>query len=740
MRDKVGFAATRRRILEGKPSLRASWVAFAVANFMLEDYAAAFDVISKYNESVTNKEDTDPYEESELLLFQNLCLERRGLFAEALAHLDQFRAAIVDKLSCEVKYAQLLTLSERFGEAQSAWEKLLAAQPENYRFHCGLQIALLRLPVGEASSMFSLKRLDLPCSVLSLTDTQRNLLLNNYREQKSRAGRKIVLFLLSGSAGFEEELERFIVENLERGLPSLFHEICSLVLIPDTAAPGRLVPAKEPIDFREHMVTQLSLAILDRFTKPRNPQAALWGLFLRAHLLECGGALEAANQAIDEALAHTPTAIDVLVKKARLLKKTGNVLGAAMAMEECRALDLQDRYLNNKAAKYFLRADDTTQALATISLFTKHEGDVIKTLDYLQCSWFELESAEAYSRTKKWGLALKRFYSVRKHFVDQYDDLFDFHGYCMRKTTLRAYMDMLTTQDNSYGHVSFQRAFRGAVSILLHLLDSPEDIDGLGHLSPAERKKERLRLKKKKARDVAAKEPVNNKEKEEPSVSKPNEDEDLEGEQLLSKDFTTEIASWCALLAPHLEHCSAETLAIYCEACLRRGKLLPAVRAVSIGRAKDVYNPALHVAFVRLAAKMKGNKKVHATSLATVKEEFANLQGTSLLDFVNSYLATAIDRGSLPHVLAGLKALQVAEKAAVVQARCADIFAREDNWNRRGVTVYNVIDTAKFLTGSFEHESFTAQFLEWAKTKFGSCQFLNNSASTAGDDADQQDL
>eukprot|EP01039_Chlorochromonas_danica_P011614 gene11614-13021_t len=117
-------------------------------------------------------------------------------------------------------------------------------------------------------------------------------------------------------------------------------------------------------------------------------------------------------------------------------------------------------------------------------------------------------------------------------------DLFDFHGYCMRKATLlRAYMDMLTTRDNSYGHVSFQRAFRGAVSILLHV----------------------------------------------------------------------------------------------------------------------------------------------------VKEEFANLHGTDrLLDFVNSYLVTAIGRDSLPQqqqqqVLAGLKALQVADKAAVVQARCADISTREDN-------------------------------------------------------------
>ena len=56
-------------------------------------------------------------------------------------------------------------------------------------------------------------------------------------------------------------------------------------------------------------------------------------------------------------------------------------------MDDCRLLDLQDRYLNNKTTKYLLRNDDMDQAMATIALFTKHEGDPQKILFELQCSW-----------------------------------------------------------------------------------------------------------------------------------------------------------------------------------------------------------------------------------------------------------------------------------------------------------------------------------------------------------------
>lgn len=57
--------------------------------------------------------------------------------------------------------------------------------------------------------------------------------------------------------------------------------------------------------------------------------------------------------------------------KAMVLKRAGDPLGAAHAMEEARLLDGQDRFLNGKAAKYWLRAGDVKKAEELLAMFTK---------------------------------------------------------------------------------------------------------------------------------------------------------------------------------------------------------------------------------------------------------------------------------------------------------------------------------------------------------------------------------
>ena len=49
-----------------------------------------------------------------------------------------------------------------------------------------------------------------------------------------------------------------------------------------------------------------------------------------------------------------------------------------------------------------------------------------------------------YSPTE-YGKALKNFTACDKHFTDIVEDQFDFHTYCIRKMTLRAYVRMLRT-------------------------------------------------------------------------------------------------------------------------------------------------------------------------------------------------------------------------------------------------------------------------------------------------------
>ena len=46
---------------------------------------------------------------------------------------------------------------------------------------------------------------------------------------------------------------------------------------------------------------------------------------------------------------------------------------------------------------------------------------------------------------------------MQKHFADFQEDQFDFHTYCARKSTLRAYMAMLRMQDTLFAHASYSK-------------------------------------------------------------------------------------------------------------------------------------------------------------------------------------------------------------------------------------------------------------------------------------------
>lgn len=54
-----------------------------------------------------------------------------------------------------------------------------------------------------------------------------------------------------------------------------------------------------------------------------------------------------------------------------MLKRAGDPLGAAAAMNEARLLDGQDRFLNTKCAKYHLRAGMIDEAIQFFGMFTK---------------------------------------------------------------------------------------------------------------------------------------------------------------------------------------------------------------------------------------------------------------------------------------------------------------------------------------------------------------------------------
>lgn len=88
-----------------RPTQRASWIGFAMSYHLLGDYEMANNILDAFR---TNQmkgtyegagKDTNNYEHSELLLYQNMVLAESGQYERALHHLQKFQSQISDKLS-----------------------------------------------------------------------------------------------------------------------------------------------------------------------------------------------------------------------------------------------------------------------------------------------------------------------------------------------------------------------------------------------------------------------------------------------------------------------------------------------------------------------------------------------------------------------------------------------------------------------------------------------------------------
>mmetsp|Transcript_9838 Transcript_9838/g.22539 ORF Transcript_9838/g.22539 Transcript_9838/m.22539 type:complete len:828 (+) Transcript_9838:720-3203(+) len=612
----------------------------------------------------------------------------------------------MDVFGWATKRAELLLLLGKFTEAVKSFRGLLLEyNTENYQLHRCLQAAVLEFKAPMAKQVLALTAMDGVTALVRLDPKQVSALKAAYQDlsalkPRSRAIKRIPLtFLPIESGELKASLEQYMAGMIRSGVPALAADLSGLYTArsskqvdpvsglqgsshptaphaPLDADPGSAVEAgrlkrcKDPAEVSGHPVFQLVLDLAQGFHAAMKaegaltsggakepPTAYLWCLYLLAQLEEARGSYGAALSLLEEAIAHTPTAVDLYERRARLLRKSGDLEGAALQMEVARKLDLADRYINNKSTKYQLRASGATKgasvsgagsqeaglvpftregALATFALFTKHDGDVEANLKSMQVSWVANECGQAALKCNEIGPALKKFLDVEKTFEDMIDDQFDFHNYCLRKMTLRSYSSCLQMTATLQHHVHYQRALTGAVRAYLKLVDDPtllnaasEGADGgngsqvteeqLAAMSPAERKKAKQALRKKREKEekakaakaeeetkaaaaaAAAAEEDDGKEKKIKKFPDPPPtaaDPDPQGLAHLKKDPMAEakrLVSQLEKFAPK----AATTHSAAFDTAARRGKPLQALRAVLHGRQCDSDDPEL---FLRLAA------------------------------------------------------------------------------------------------------------------------------------------
>ena len=251
------------------------------------------------------------------------------------------------------------------------------------------------------------------------------------------------------------------------------------------------------------------------------------------------------------------------------------------------------------------------------------------------------------------------------HFLDFVEDQFDFHQYCLRKQTMRVYVDMLRMEDGLYKHPVYAKAVEGAVATYLELHDnpgkSPEEVEAekVAAMTPEEAKKYLQKKRKEDAKKLKETESANATSAAAAAAgggkgadSKKPQDPDPNGVQLAAtKDplgEATKLLNRLLTAAPD----RLETQLMAFEIFSRKKKVLLALRAVKKAAALadgGKEHPQVHYALVRLAVliqKEQEDGSANAVVDSVFKEQISELLGSTNTTAAAYHAAWAQQHGS----------------------------------------------------------------------------------------------
>ncbi|XP_054945433.1 N-alpha-acetyltransferase 16, NatA auxiliary subunit isoform X2 [Physeter macrocephalus] len=655
MRDLEGYRETRYQLLQLRPTQRASWIGYAIAYHLLKDYDMALKLLEEFRQTQQVPPNKIDYEYSELILYQNQVMREADLFQESLEHIETYEKQICDKLLVEEIKGEMLLKLGRLKEASEVFKNLIDRNAENWCYYEGLEKALQL------------------------------------------------------SEKFRELMDKFLRVNFSKGCPPLFTTLKSLYY------------NTEKISIIQELVTnyEASLKTCDFFSPYENgetepPTTLLWVQYFLAQHFDKLGQYSLALDYINAAIASTPTLIELFYMKAKIYKHIGNLREAAKWMDEAQSLDTADRFINSKCAKYMLRANMIKEAEEMCSKFTREGTSAMENLNEMQCMWFQTECISAYQRLGRYGDALKKCHEVERHFFEITDDQFDFHTYCMRKMTLRAYVDLLRLEDILRRHAFYFKAARSAIEIYLKLYDNPltneskqQEINS-ENLSAKELKKmlSKQRRAQKKAKLEEEKKHVERERQQKNQKKKRDEEEEetsglkeeLIPEKLERIENPLEEAIKFLIPLKNLVADNIDTHLLAFEIYFRKGKFLLMLQSVKRAFAINRNNPWLHECLIKFSKSVSNHSNLPDVVSKVLSQEmqkiFVNKDLESFNEDFLKYNAT-----SLQHLLSGAKMMYFLDKSR--QEKAIAIATRLDE-TIRDKNVKTLIKVSEaLLDGSF---------------------------------------
>ncbi|XP_027412932.1 N-alpha-acetyltransferase 16, NatA auxiliary subunit isoform X5 [Bos indicus x Bos taurus] len=471
---------------------------------------------------------------------------------------------------------------------------------------------------------------------------------------------------------FRELMDKFLRVNFSKGCPPLFTTLKSLYY------------NTEKISIIQELVTnyETSLKTCDFFSPYENgekepPTTLLWVQYFLAQHFDKLGQYSLALDYINAAIASTPTLIELFYMKAKIYKHMGNLREAVKWMDEAQSLDTADRFINSKCAKYMLRANMIKEAEEMCSKFTREGTSAMENLNEMQCMWFQTECISAYQRLGRYGDALKKCHEVERHFSEITDDQFDFHTYCMRRMTLRAYVDLLRLEDILRRHGFYFKAARSAIEIYLKLYDNPltseskQQERNSENLSAKELKKmlskQRRAEKKAKVEEVRKHverehQPKNQKKKRDEEEETSGFKEELLPEKLERIENPLEEAIKFLIPLKNLVADNIDTHLLAFEIYFRKGKFLLMLQSVKRAFAINRNNPWLHECLIKFSKSVSNHSNLPDIVSKVLSQEMQKIFVNKDLESFNEDFLTH-NATSLQHLLSGAKMMYFLDKS-----------------------------------------------------------------------------
>ncbi|KAH6586115.1 hypothetical protein BASA50_009605 [Batrachochytrium salamandrivorans] len=740
MRNYESFNETRHQILNLRPSQRANWITLAVSYHLLKNYEMAEKIMSSYEESM-NEENVGPladFENSEMMLYKNMIIEESGDYTRALEHLDSIRGKVLQVREWREAKARILLKGEKLAEAQVEYTRLISENPDSLVYLEGYRKA--RGLGGDNADRAFIDRV-----------------LRMYRElgekyPRSHVIQRLPLNFVSGDE-FKAMASSYLIPLFQKGVPSLFVSLKDMISDPEKEQ----IIEQIVTEYRSSLNTNQTFFPTDEAKEP--PTALLWVVYFLAQFQDYKGNTLGALELIDEAIKHSPTVVELYMTKARIYKHGGDPALAMATMNYARLLDLQDRCINSKCTKYMLANNALKDAEDTISLFTKSESaDPLQDLVEMQCMWFALASGEAHLRIGNHGRALKRFHQIEKHFVEVYDDQFDFHGYALRKTTVRSYIDLLRMEDRIRSHPFFSKAAKIAVRTYIELFDGPlpttmtKDGVDLSNLSESDRKKALRKARKAElksqseqntpavtksdvvgaASTTAQASGTANTNANTNNKKKPIVDVDPDGKKFtVGVDLMSEAVKFLRPLQ-ELSPSDMDGWVLGCQVYMRKKRYLKALSSLLHAHKLDATHPDVHRHTVKLQmeviaelARPADKKELDPRVLGVLRSELATLFGvatsadapltlTQLKTFNKLFLDRHLE--SVPHRLAAAECVVLLDSGATSEALL--ILKGVGSEFKDGFTLETAIRVSTSLCSTFKDEVALAAFKAVASAAF----------------------